>query len=365
MKIKKLDGLRGLFCLMVVFYHLGSKNIPNTLYNSFVLRQSNIFVDFFFVLSGFVISLNYHYLITNTKSFFDFIKKRFIRLYPLLFYTTVLYLGFNLVGKYFLPDLINSTRSTSKYILMALDTLLFTNSTPILGPGLGINYPSWSISSEMISYFLFGLTSLFFIGKKKDWVILSIIVISIAFFYQSNIYFTTGHLGFIRGLICFNLGYFIFRFSKFEFNIRNEVELLIPIAVVLLLYFLNQQSKADLNHIGLFFVPITFTVSIFILLRTDGLLSKVLETKPMQFLGKISYSVYLNHHLLLVLVPKLLFKVLSLSNNPFNQIVVLFITISIIIYYSYLTQIFIEIKAGQFLKKLLFKEHKLETSKIS
>lgn len=365
MKIKKLDGLRGIFCLMVVFYHLGSKNIPSSLYNSFILRQSNIFVDFFFVLSGFVISLNYHYLITNTKSFFDFIKKRFIRLYPLLFYTTILYLTFNLVGKYVMPDLINSTRSTSTYFLMTLDTLLFTNSTPILGPGLGMNYPSWSISSEMISYCVFGLISLFFIGKKKDWAILAIIMISIVFFYQTNEYFTTGRLGFIRGLICFNLGYFIFRFSKFDFNIRNEMEFIIPIVVILLMYFLNQQNDVEINLVGLMFVPITFTLSIFILLRTNGLFSNILETKPMQFLGKISYSVYLNHHLLLVLVPKLLFKILSLSKTPFNQMIVLVITISILIYYSYLTQKYIEVKVGRFLNTLFFKSSKLETNKIS
>ena len=79
MRITKLDGLRGICSLMVVFYHYGETLIPDFIFNNFIIRQSWSFVDFFFVLSGFVIVYNYKNL-CNVHDFWLYLKKRFIRL---------------------------------------------------------------------------------------------------------------------------------------------------------------------------------------------------------------------------------------------------------------------------------------------
>lgn len=103
MRITKLDGLRGIFSVMVVFHHFTPEILPSSIYNNFFVRQSWLFVDLFFILSGFVIALNYP-SIDQRQSFISFIKKRFIRLYPLLFFSVATFLLFKLVGHYFLMD---------------------------------------------------------------------------------------------------------------------------------------------------------------------------------------------------------------------------------------------------------------------
>ncbi|MBS1732124.1 MAG: acyltransferase, partial [Bacteroidetes bacterium] len=57
-RLDQLDGLRGLFCLMVILTHFPFKDsLP---VSNFIVRQGYLFVDFFFVLSGFVIAFNYY-----------------------------------------------------------------------------------------------------------------------------------------------------------------------------------------------------------------------------------------------------------------------------------------------------------------
>ncbi len=56
MRIKKLDGMRGVFSLMVVVFHYPKDYLPKIIHNNFLVVNSDSFVDFFFVLSGFVIS---------------------------------------------------------------------------------------------------------------------------------------------------------------------------------------------------------------------------------------------------------------------------------------------------------------------
>ena len=74
MRIQKLDSLRGIFSLMIVYHHYDPRIIPKILADNFIKHESYIFVDFFFVLSGFVISLNYNKINTKNNLFF-FLKK--------------------------------------------------------------------------------------------------------------------------------------------------------------------------------------------------------------------------------------------------------------------------------------------------
>lgn len=57
-----LDALRGIFATMIVFYHMQEYSI---VVNNFFINKSLVFVDYFFVLSGFVIYHNYQDRIFN------------------------------------------------------------------------------------------------------------------------------------------------------------------------------------------------------------------------------------------------------------------------------------------------------------
>ncbi|MDV7188450.1 acyltransferase [Lutibacter sp. TH_r2] len=284
------------------------------------------------------------------------LKKRFIRLYPLLFYTTIVFLLYMIVLIIFRSDYYNNTDFITILYYKAIDTLLFLNSTPIFSNTyLGLNEPSWSISSEMISYLLFGAISLFFIGKEKNITLILIIIGSALFVIWKKEFFFGGDFGFIRGFISFNCGYFIWYFSKLNFKVNNLFEYLIPILLIIIFYNLNRYSNNNGYLFALVTIPLFYSFSIFILLKTNGFISKFLDSKPILFLGKISYSIYLNHMIILILVPNSLFSLLQIPKNVFNEIIVLIITVVFILFYSKFTYLIIETKGGKFLKKILLK----------
>lgn len=358
MRIYKLDGLRGVFSVMIVLYHY-LNYMPEYLRGHFFIRESYVFVDFFFVLSGFVISYNYHQL-SDAKGFSVYIKKRLIRLYPLLFYTTTVYLCYLLfvnvgIKQYFpgLNHLISSTDAANipSMLFKYMDTLFMTNATPLLGSTRGINDPSWSISAEMISYLVFGLISLTSIHKKRIWWLVTVTVLGILFCVYHGFYFYMEDFGFVRGLIAFNIGYLVWFCSRRPQYIPNYTEWIVPIFIVVILYYLHQLSGESQQIFGLITIPGFFGLSIWLLINTDGFLSRLLSTAPFIFLGKISYSLYLNHMLLVLTLPKLIFRGLGLEPTDLNKLGILILVIIICLVYSAITYEFIEKRLGSYLRK--------------
>lgn len=365
MRITKLDGLRGIFSLMIVFLHYKESLLPSYIYDSFIIRESYAFVDFFFVLSGFVIAHNYHSLKTATD-FWIYLKKRFARLYPLLVFTVLISLFFILFTTYFLPEFRNNIEPLGVHLLKTLDSLTFLNSTPILGESSGMNPASWSISSEMISYIAFGLCGILLVRSRLKLVFsVCLIVGSCVFLYFNGKYFSNGEYGFLRGFVGFFSGYIVWELNKLKFKLNNNLEYIIPVLLCLILYRLNvleNTSKAGLIF-SMTAIPLFFSLSILCLLKTNGFLSKLLDFKPVQFLGKISYSVYLNHSILILVFPRVIFKVFKFEETEFNQILVLIMSVIIVLVYSSFTYTYIEQKTGKLLRKFLLKGS--ETPKLS
>src|SRR5690349_15370806 len=86
-----LEGMRGLAAVGVVFYHTYWHWQLNNI--SFV-RHSQLFVDLFFVISGFVISHIYSTRLRSPNDFLAFALLRTARLYPLHLFTLLLIAGY-------------------------------------------------------------------------------------------------------------------------------------------------------------------------------------------------------------------------------------------------------------------------------
>ncbi len=338
---------------MVVFHHFTLELLPISIYTSFFIRQSWLFVDLFFILSGFVISLNYH-TIDNLKSFVNFIKKRFIRLYPLLFFTVITFLIFKLLGTYFFDGVVNSPGTLQENILLTFDTLLFTNATPILGITPGMNHPSWSISSEMISYILYGLI-LLFVSKKMttmSFVVVILTSINILFFMGETRLNYTSDFGFLRGFISFFIGVLIYKSYDTDKIPWNNFFEYLSLPMIILCFYLMSNNEFSTNYY--FIIPFLLGISILFLTKTNGFVSRILETNILQFLGRISYSVYLNHGLIIILFPRFIFTFLKFEINPISQLIIITASIAFIIFYSNLTYKLIELRCANFLKRFLF-----------
>ncbi len=346
-RLEELDGLRGIFALLVVCFHFseGPQFDPLGYTSNFIFRHSFIFVDFFFVLSGFVIAYSYLNHLNNTDAFIVFLKKRFIRLYPLLFYSVLIYVPLKAYGIFTGFEFNDGIYTVYNLIFETLDSLTFMNSTPILGSNEGMNPVSWSISAEMISYVYFGLIVILFMKKHIIAIALATIVTFI-FFFQYGHLEVAGALGFLRGILGFSLGVIVHSLhQRFSCQFKGwEIPYLATL--VMLFYFVDLEIKQEL----ILAFPFWFGLGIFIFCRSGGLISKFLRIRAVQFLGKISYSIYLNHFFVLWVIHFIFWKVLKLEASQPGVWISFISTLGVTIVYSFFTQRFIEVKLGGWLR---------------
>ena len=157
-----LDGLRGVAALLVVWYHVfeGYAFAGGTTIDSF--NHGYLAVDFFFILSGFVIGYAYDDRWRTTLTMKDFFKRRLIRLHPMVVMGAVLgVVSFLIQGS----EKWDGTHvSTSLVMLALLCAMFFIPAVPgacyeVRGNGemFPLNGPSWSLFFEYIGNILYAL----------------------------------------------------------------------------------------------------------------------------------------------------------------------------------------------------------------
>lgn len=345
-RVEQLDGLRGIFSILVIAHHHNAFK-ESVFYNNFFVINSSLFVDFFFVLSGFVIAMNYVNKISTGRDFGTFLKKRFLRLFPLLFYTEIVFVIASLIGESS-PMKNVGALGLRYYAYTALDTLTFMGSTPVFGSWISNNYPAWSISAEMVSYAVFGLVVLL-LFKIKYVAFAIITLLSGLFIISRGEYLLAYDYGFVRGLLCFSLGIFTnLVLSKRTFSL-SAFEIPFLVILVAAMYLVHHW---ELNLWKLVF-PFLFAVGIVIFASSKGIVTRMLKTESFQYLGKISYSIYLNHAIVLILVNVIIFRALKSPANEGIIAISLVTSISLTILYSHFTYEYVEKRAGQFLRKWL------------
>lgn len=86
-RIDILDGMRGVAAVFVVLYHLIETYQNSSVH---VINHAYLAVDFFFILSGFVVSYAYDERLGRELNIVSFFIRRFIRLHPMVVFATVL-----------------------------------------------------------------------------------------------------------------------------------------------------------------------------------------------------------------------------------------------------------------------------------
>ena len=289
--ILPLETFRGILALIIVLHHL---KIETFIQKSKVVLNGGLAVDFFFVLSGFVISLNYINKIKSKDDLFNFQKKRFLRLYPLHILTLFVFILIELI-KIFVN---NYTSLQSTYLPFSG----FNNYYSLIANffllhgwyGWSFNLPSWSISTEFYTYLIFGMLTLSFNKKLYFFILLIFISLIIFLLNNSGIKFFDNFIYPTRCIYSFFLGVITFlvyrRFKNFSSSFLSIISIILSISIINFSDILNLNNKYIIS-------PILFCLTIFFVsnLSSNVLLYKILSNKFTVYLGSISYGIYMIH----------------------------------------------------------------------
>lgn len=336
---KKLESLRGIAACLVVMYHspfdFGQGPLP-------FFANCYLFVDMFFILSGFVMSYAYGEKIGKGLGFKKYITLRLGRLYPLHLFMLLVWVPYILACQYLYVKGIGGSDQFKASNLWTFTTNLFLLHAMGLHQALSWNYLSWSISVEFYAYIVFFLT-VKLLDRKS--LILPLLVFAVLHLFLINAgrddFNYMVRLGFLRCLSSFYLGVFLFRWYQ-----RREcagINRHLGACEVASLAFITVAVSLSKHH--LVFVTATilgFALTIYVFASTqNGALGGILESSFMRKIGAWSYSIYMVHGIfcsVLYNVCKYLLKIdldagLGIISIPLN--VALFLTIIFVSKYTY------------------------------
>jgi peptidoglycan/LPS O-acetylase OafA/YrhL len=292
-----LDSFRGICACLVALSHFNANSL---LSNTPLLDYAAIYVDFFFVLSGFVIFANYGERLREGYSKAKFIFLRFGRLYPLHFFVLMAFIAVDLVQVLIPSEGLSLYRpfSAPGEGIGDIAANLFLVHSLHVSEHLAFNGPSWSISTEFYTYILFA----FILGYAGKYYRIAVVTIGLAsavvlFLLYGNLYAKLNY-GFLRcvfGFACGAMTYELFSEKKIKFNSflasgkkAGFIECAVFIcALVYILLF----SAGALSM----FAPLVFGAVIFVFAFEKGFISEFMKCKLFLFLGALSYSIYMNH----------------------------------------------------------------------
>tara|TARA_X000001036_G_C20678846_1_gene805183 strand:- start:1149 stop:2333 length:1185 start_codon:yes stop_codon:yes gene_type:complete len=319
-KILYLESLRGFAATFVALYHI---RISSALTDNAFINNSGLFVDFFFVLSGLVIALNYQHKLNDISKIWTFQFKRFLRLYPLhllmLFaFLLIEFLKFISINE--LSVTLNSPPFSTNNLSSFIQNIFLTQS--ILSDTETWNTVSWSISTEFYTYIIFSLVCLFFNRSFLLIVCASLLIVFYAFFsliyevvpiFSMNM--TRCLLGFFIGVLIFNLSASPTQGLGEKFSFPSIVPYFALVLTILAIIY------ADWFGV---YVTIIFGIFIFTLLNSSPLLEikRLLSWQPLVYLGSISYGIYMIHPLIWFFIHNTLTYVFKYPLLETDQIVI-------------------------------------------
>ncbi len=302
-----LDGLRGVaaFCILI-FHLLEAVNFANPVTN--IINHGHLAVDIFFMLSGFVMAYAYDSRFASGMGFWAFIKRRVIRLQPMVVFGCVL--GFALF--YFGASKISPRIEETSLGALVLFTLLgvfmipVTKTVEIRGWGemFPVNSTQWTLWFEYIAYILYALFARK-LGKCALFICVSIFSIlllahsvttsngSIAGGWKLDL--NELRIGFTRLLFPFFCGMLIYRCGW-----KIKVKYPMFVASFLFCFFVGLPHfgvapSYTLNGIYEWAV-VTFVFPTIIMIGAGAENSTKLSEKICSFLGGVSYPLYLTHY---------------------------------------------------------------------
>lgn len=294
-RFEALDAWRGVCAVVVALEHL---NIDSVIHRNALVHHGFRFVDFFFVLSGFVIAHAYRgRLCHGWAPVRAFLIRRVGRLWPLHVSLLVVLGGVQL----------GIELAQRAHLISISGTVTERNTLESLLPNIflvhawgGMHYPSWntpswSISTEMFAYGLFALACV----SLKRWIeygaalLLAAAAVLVAFVVPYGMKATYDY-GLARCVFGFMAGVLVrWLWGRVPSTLGTAGEIVAAILVVCAVVFLPFDAS------GMLVTPV-FAFTIWVFASERGALSRLLRRPWGQALGRWSYSIYMVHFLVVL-----------------------------------------------------------------
>lgn len=305
-----LDGLRGVAALLVVWYHIfeGYAFAGGTMITT--VNYGYLAVDFFFMLSGFVVSYAYDDRLGKSLTLKNFFKRRLIRLHPMVVMGAIV----GLIA-YCIQGCVqwDGTQVSVTNILISL--LLGMLLIPVFpgaahdvrgnGEMFPLNGPGWSLFFEYIGNILYALFIRRFSNKVLIfWTIFTGVGLGMFSIFDVAGYGSIG-IGWTMDAVNFFGGLFrmIFPFSMGMLLARNFRPLKIKGAfwicslILAVLFHVPYIEGTSFHFNGLFeFITIAGIFPVVLLLGASGTTTDKITAKISKFLGEISFPLYMVHY---------------------------------------------------------------------
>ena len=302
-----LDGLRGVAAIIVVFFHLAEPLASSHLDN--LVNHGYLAVDFFFLLSGFVIGYAYDGR-WDKLTVSGFLRRRFERLQPLV----VLGMTLGAIGFYLTDSTIWPLVHTVPvwklvlvmlvgYTLLPLPLSMDIRGWQEMHP---LNSVGWSLLFEYIVNILYALG----MRKLPNKALACFVVLAGAVLLHFAVTNPNGdvtggwtlnaehiRIGITRTLFPFFAGLLLSRVSPPASFKKAFVWSSLLVAVVLLMPRIGGADHHWMNGLyEAFCIILVFPLIIYI--SANGVVHNQTEAKICQFLGKLSYPLYMTHYVL-------------------------------------------------------------------
>ncbi|MBD8493156.1 acyltransferase [Pseudomonas syringae] len=291
-----LDSFRGLCALAVVIYH---SHILQGFSEWLFFRNAHVLVAFFFVLSGFVISHAYAGRLGSRQQLGRFVTSRTWRIYPLHLAMLLAAIGLEcakVLAEHLGVPFGSGSFSGPRAPEQILPNLLLIQSWWPGFDALSFNYPAWSISVEFYLYLLFGLLGVV-LGGRSGYVFAALAVGAFVALYLKADWPTELAL---RGIGCFFAGCMTYALYCKRPNRRLGVWPASVLELAALALTGLAIIRFGTGQPWVMAVPFCLVVGLFAL--EAGVVSRALRAAPFIWLGTLSYSVYLTHALVLMLL---------------------------------------------------------------
>jgi peptidoglycan/LPS O-acetylase OafA/YrhL len=309
-RFEELDGLRGLASVTVFFSHLylmqGVDMVPEFISRS-VLRalwDGTAAVFLFFVLSGFVLALPYFTATPRPIQLLSYLIRRFFRIYPA--YVFALLLSILLMHYVFVKGGMEGLSQWIDSFWNADATSTdFIKHLSLIKPDTDkIDPPVWTLRLELFISSVFPLIVFVLQDRDPKFLRFGIVGVLVPFFLAKPGFFFYVSMFIAGGLV-----------AKHHLVINNSIRrgpsLVGPVILVISLLLYSCRFTLPINAKGEVLLHDILVSGGAVLLIISAIsydrFNAVLKTKPVQFLGNISYSFYLLHFPLLLTVSSLIY----------------------------------------------------------